>query len=158
MSEFRSHKWYLQEDPQLVLFRAVRRWLQERVGPVEDCADWHPTFKGKDTAHPSYFQLLDLRGWDPAGDQNDTVRRMLIAAVCNRSAARRLHRHPDPKDLTFEIVVCVDQVDAPRYREQVRRICAWLDAQGVESTYIGDFFEGEYYGALRQTDTGALLA
>ena len=157
MGQFRTHKWYLQEDSQLVLYRAVRRWLQERLGEVQDTADWFPTFTGKDPARPSYFQLLDLRTWDPSGDLNDTVRRMLIAAVCNRSAAYRHHHDHAKQAVTFEIIVCIDQVDAPRYREQIRRICAWLDAQGVDSVYIGDLFENEYYGGRRITETGALL-
>lgn len=143
------------KDTQLALYRAVRSWLQEKFGPVTEGEDWVPTFKGKDREQPSYFQLLDLRGWHPTSDQNDVVRRMLIGAVCNRSAARRLHRR---SGLPFEIIVCIDQVDATRSWEQVRRICAWLDAQGVDAAYVGDLFEDEYYGARWQTETGALLA
>lgn len=90
MSQFRSHKWYLQEDAQLALYRAVRSWLQEKFGPVTDGEDWVPTFKGKDPEQPSYFQLLDLRGWDPASDQNDGAHCSTLLAVGGTSCLGRV--------------------------------------------------------------------
>lgn len=132
--QFGQHQTQLKEgENDFVLIQAVQRKLAldgVQLERTHQCPAL--MLRGGGDRFEAFFEVLDFRGWE--GDDDATVREILIRAVQNRDKALKLNYCN-----RYELVVCTDKgmVDA----EQVRKLKCWLAGLKVDTFLLGDFFD-----------------